>query len=209
MAQNSLPTARPAWSLAAPGIAALLGAFLLTSAFGPVSTAWRMDLHLASGVTLWLFVAFVVPAVLTAAGGAVLGWRWPIAVLLPAVVLMVIGVAITAFAPSVAFLLAGRVVTGLGAGAAAGLAMMLVLRAGNARTPAAAALGLATLLALVLGPLVGMVLVTTLSWRLIFLLATIISVIVLFLCVASEITVLVTSRRPAPHPLGTAPAGAS
>jgi MFS family permease len=194
--------------LAAPSIAALLGAFLLTSAFGPVSTAWRLDLHLASSMTLWLFIAFVVPGALTAAGGGLLGRRWPIAVVLPAVFLMLVGLLLTAFAPSAAFLLIGRVVTGFGAGAAIGLAVLLVLQSGSLRTAAAAALGLATLLALVLGPLVGVVVVTALSWRTVFLLAAVLSLIVLFLCVASEIMVLVTSRRPAPLPHGTATPGA-
>ncbi|WP_163569896.1 hypothetical protein [Fodinicola feengrottensis] len=93
---------RPLWSLAAPGLAALLGAFLLTSLVGPTFTAVRRDLHGDSGLVLWSLVAFVLPALLTAAAGVVLGRRWPAATLLPGVALMVLGLLPMAFAPSVA-----------------------------------------------------------------------------------------------------------
>ncbi|MFD0823859.1 hypothetical protein ACFQ0D_37300, partial [Micromonospora zhanjiangensis] len=93
------PGGRPSWLLIGPALAASLGAFLLAGPVGLEGESVRRELHLPSSATLWVFVAFLLPAALTALLGVLLGRRWPTAVTLPATALLILGTLLTALAP--------------------------------------------------------------------------------------------------------------
>lgn len=192
------PGVRPVWPLIGPALAASLGAFLLAVTVGPAWDAMRRDMHLS---TSGAFVAYLLPAVLAVPVGALVGRRWPTAVALPAIVLLVPGSLLTALAPGSGLLLLGRAVTGFGAGLAWGVTAVLVAQAGARRVWVAPLVAGAVVLALGLGALAGALLARMFSWRWPFLLAVPFEVVALLVTAASGIIVLVQgSSRPARSP---------
>ncbi|MEV6521525.1 MFS transporter [Longispora sp. NPDC051575] len=197
------PGPRPAWLLIGPTIAASLGAFLALVTVGPEWTAIQRDLALANSVLALVLVAYLLPAILAAGVGALVGWRWPTSVAVPASVLLMLGALLTAFAPDSVLLLVGRAVTGLGAGLAWGVTGALVARMARRGVLAAVVAG-AVLVALVLGPVVGAVTEQLASWRLPFLLALPVGIVALLIAAVGGI-VLLTGRASRPTPPQTRP----
>ncbi|MFD0974953.1 MFS transporter [Plantactinospora endophytica] len=195
-----LPGVRPAWLLIGPVLAASLGAFLLTLTVGPEGAAIQRDLQLPTLGILWMFVAFLLPAALAVPVGALVGRRWPIAVALPAIVLLVPGSLLIALAPGSGSLLLGRAVTGFGAGLAWGVTAVLVVPLRARRGWAVPLAAGAVVLGLVLGPVIGALLARFLGWRLPFMLAVLFGVVALLVTAVSGIVVLTRSASPPAQP---------
>ncbi|MDW5322347.1 MFS transporter [Plantactinospora sp. KLBMP9567] len=198
------PGVRPAWLLIGPALAASLGAFLLTLTVGPEWAAMRRDMDLPASAILWVFVAYLLPALLAVPVGALLGRRWPTAVGLPAIALMVPGAVLITLASGSGSLLLGRAVAGFGAGLVWGVTAMLIAQAGPRRVWAAPLVAGAVVLGLGLGPVAGALLARTLSWRWPFLLAVPFGAVVSLVMVVSGIIMLVrqasTPTRPPAAP---------
>ncbi|MBA9003417.1 bifunctional serine/threonine protein kinase/MFS transporter [Thermomonospora cellulosilytica] len=162
------PSARPSagQQLIGPVLGGLVGLYLLTVTTGSGWTEHaRMDLALAASQIPWVSAAYPVAAALTVPVGTVLGRRWPNAVAAASAVLMAVGSLLGFLAVDYTLLLAGRIVSGLGAGALVAEAVGLALRAGPRRASAigpAAGLG-------ALAAALGLVLAATLPWRWAFL----------------------------------------
>lgn len=169
--QGSDADARPLWLLAGPALAAATGAFLLTVPIGSVWSAIQRDLGLPTVFSFLTVVAYLVPAVLAAGIGVLVGRRWPTAVTLPAAALLLIGALLTTLSPGTGVLLVSRAVAGFGAGLAWGVTAMLVMQAGPRRTIALPIVAGAGALALIAGPVAGAVVAQILGWRWPFLLA--------------------------------------
>lgn len=194
------PGARPVWRLVGPAFASSVGAFLLTVAAGPEWTAMRRDMGLSMSVA-WSFVAYLLPAAVGAAVGALVGRRWPAAVALPAAALLVPGALLTAFASGSGALLFVRASTGFAAGLAWGVTVVLVAQVGPRRVWVAPLVGGVVVLGLVLGPVVGALLERAVGWRWPFLLAVPFGLVALLATAISEIVVVVKrAYRPARSP---------
>ncbi|MEU6072563.1 MFS transporter [Micromonospora sp. NPDC047074] len=190
---------RPIWLLAGPAFSALLAAGLLAAPVGPLASAIRRDLGVSSeAMTLTMAASFVAATVALVVPGYLLGRRWPIVTALPALVLLVLGNVLSASASGAALLAAGRVVVGLGAGAVAGVAVVLSGQVGRWRSPARLVLGLALGAALLLGPVVSGVLAQALGWRSVFLVDVVVAVLALLGTVVSGIAWAVARRAPLP-----------
>ncbi|MFE9191737.1 MFS transporter [Micromonospora sp. NPDC007208] len=189
---------RPVWLLIGPTLSASLGAFLLAVTVGPQWVAIQRDMNLPASAVLWIFVAYLLPAVLAVAVGALVGRRWPTAVALSAIALLVPGSLLTALASGDALLLLGRAVTGFGAGLAWGVTAMLVAQMGARRvwvTPLVAGI---VVLALGLGPVAGVLVGRAVGWRWPFMLAVPFGAVALLATVVSGIVVLIQrASRPA------------
>jgi Arabinose efflux permease len=201
----SQPQPRPRWLLVGPALTASLGAFLLTLTTGPEWTAIRENLALSTSMVLWVFVAYLMPALLAVPVGALVGRRWPTAVTLSAIVLMVPGSLLIMLTPGAAALLLGRALTGLGAGLAWGVTAALVAqvaRVGTYRWVVALVVG-AVVLALLLGPAVAALLARTLTWRTPFLLAVPFGAVAFLVAAVSGLIALVRRQpsRPAQPPV--------
>ncbi|MEV0807255.1 MFS transporter [Micromonospora sp. NPDC050200] len=195
------PGVRPVWLLIGPALAASLGAFLLAVTVGPERAAIQRDMHLPTSVIPWIFVAYLLPAVLAVPVGALVGRRWPTAVALPAIALLIPGSLLTALAPGSGPLLVGRAVTGFGAGLAWGVTAMLVTQVGARRVWVAPLVAGAVVLALGLGPVAGALLEPTAGWRWPFVLAVPFEVVALLATTVSGIIVLMRrASRPAQPP---------
>ncbi|MEV4500245.1 MFS transporter, partial [Micromonospora arborensis] len=189
---------RPVWLLIGPTLAASLGAFLLAVTVGPQWVAMQRDMHLPTSAVLWIFVAYLLPAVLAGAVGALAGRRWPTAVALSAIVLLVSGSLLTSLAPGDALLLLGRAVTGFGAGLAWGVTAMLVAQMGARRVRVTPLVAGVVLLALGLGPVAGVLVGRAVGWRWPFLLAVPFGAVAMLVTVVSGIVVLIQrASRPA------------
>ena len=158
----------------------------------------QRDMHLPTSMILWIFVAYLLPALLAVPVGALVGPRWPTAVALSAIALLVPGSLLIALAPGSAVLLLGRAVTGFGAGLAWGVTAVLVAQMGARRVWVAGLVAGAVVLALGLGPLVGALLARMASWRLPFVLAVPVEVVALLATAVSGIIVLMR-RAPSPR----------
>ncbi|OKI62345.1 MFS transporter [Micromonospora sp. CB01531] len=195
------PSARPAWLLIGPTLAASLGAFLLAVTFGPEKAEIQRAMHLPASVIPWIFVAYLLAALLAVPVGALLGRRWPTAVALPAIVLLVPGSLLTALAPGSGTLLLGRAVTGVGAGLAWGVTAVLITQVGARRGLMVPLVAGAVVLALALGPVAGAFLGRSLGWRWPFLAAVPLEVVALLVTAVSGIIVLMRrASQPAQPP---------
>ena len=190
------PPGPPVWTLIGPVLAAALGAFLLTITVGPELTGLQLDLQLPAAAAVWVFGAYLLPAALAVALGLRLGPRWPTALTLGAIALLVLGSLLITLAPAGGALLFGRAVSGFGAGLAWGVTAALVARVGAARvwlTPLAATLGV---LAMLLGAVAGAAGARSLGWRWPFLLALPLGAVAFL--VAVVIGIIVSTRRTGP-----------
>ncbi|MEO3780417.1 MFS transporter [Micromonospora sp. B11E3] len=190
---------RPVWLLIGPAFTASLGAFLLTVTVGLTGAAMQRDMHLPTSAIPWVFVAYLLPAVLAVPVGALVGRRWPTAVALPAIALLVPGSLLTALASGNSLLLLGRAVTGFGAGLAWGVTAVLVTQVGARRVWAPLVAG-AVVLALGLGPVAGTHLTRMLGWRWAFTVTVPFEVVAFLVTAVSGIIVLVqgASRQAQP-----------
>jgi DHA2 family methylenomycin A resistance protein-like MFS transporter len=183
------------WELSGPVLGGLAGLYLLGVTAGPRMTAGvAMDLDLTASTMVWVSAAYLVAAMLTAPAGVMLGRRAPNAVAATAAGLLFLGSVVDALAGDHVMLMAGRVVSGLGAGALIAYAVMLTRDAGR---PWAYVVGGLGAFALVLGPVLGGGLAAALTWRSAFLVA----LPPLILAVLASVIRGITSaaRRPANH----------
>ncbi|MEV1317726.1 MFS transporter [Micromonospora arborensis] len=194
---------RPVWLLIGPTLAASLGAFLLAVTVGPQWVAMQRDMGLPTSAVLWIFVAYLLPAVLAGAVGAFVGRRWPIAVALSAIALLVPGSLLTSLASGDALLLLGRAVTGFGAGLAWGLTAMLVAQMGARRVWVTPLVAGVVLLALGLGPVAGVLVGRAVGWRWPFMLAVPFGAVALLATVVSGIVVLIQRASRPDQPQAT------
>jgi MFS family permease len=186
----------PSWLLIGPALAASLGAFLLAVAIGPVATAIRLDMDLPAFGIVWLSVAFLLPAGLAVPLGFLAGPRWPTAVTLPAIVLLVIGSLLTSLGPGSVTVLLGRAVSGFGAGLAWGVTAFLIVRGRSGPPWVAPAVGGAVGLALVFGVAAAAFIARAIGWRWPFLLAVPFGAVALVAAaVCGTILLSRTSRR--------------
>ncbi|MFG1780164.1 MFS transporter [Micromonospora sp. NPDC049048] len=163
------PVVRPLWSFVGPAFGAMVAAGMLAAPIGPLGAAIRNDLGLSTAaMTVTVVVPYVVVAVLLVPG-YLLGRRWPTATGVPALVFLLLGSVVCAFAPGAVLMGAGLVVVGLGAGTAIGVAVALSGQLGRRRSGARLVLGLALGTALLLAPVVSGVLAQRLGWRPAFL----------------------------------------
>lgn len=191
--------------LIGPAIAAALGAFLLTVTVGTEWVAMQRDMDLSPSMTAWIFVAYLLPSAIAVAIGVPVGRRWPTAVALIAVALMIPGALLTTLAPGSGPLTVARAVTGFGAGLAWGVTAVLVAQMGARRARVAPFVAGAVVLALVLGPVVGAFLARAVGWRFPFILAVPFGVAAFLATAVSGVVVLTqgSSRTQGPkRPLG-------
>ncbi|MEV0083900.1 MFS transporter [Saccharopolyspora sp. NPDC050642] len=195
----------PWWTLIGPGLAAIIGLFMLTALYRTDLTApIQMDLGL-SGLELLMegVVAYLIAAVIAFPLGFLLGARFLTAVTLPAIGVMLIGALLIAFAGGAGMFLVGRVLGGLGAGAAAGVTTALVRGIRHQRSIAAAVVAALGVLAAVVAPFVNQLISDALSFRLTYLAAVPFSFAALIAGAVSGIVLFVVARRPAqPGPHG-------
>ncbi|MBE1579110.1 MFS transporter [Amycolatopsis roodepoortensis] len=190
------PAAGPPWWLViGPGFAALIGLFLLTVIYrfdgGP---DLQIDLGMSSqSFLLNVVVAYVVAAALAFPAGLLLGARFPTSVTVPAIVLMLLGVLLVAFGPSSGMILAGRVLNGLGAGAALGVTVALIRRLRTGRGAAAGVTAGLGVLALVIAPVLGGLLSDATGFRVVFVVA---ALFVFLALVVAGVIGIVTLARP-------------
>ncbi|MCG5434681.1 MFS transporter [Micromonospora foliorum] len=198
---------RPLWSLVGPALGALLAVGLLTAPIGPLASAIKRDLALSTAaMTVTVVASCMVAMASLVAPGYLLGRRWPTATGVPALVLLIVGSAVSAFAPGAALLVAGRVLVGLGAGTVVGVAIALSGQLGRWRSRARLVLGLALGAALLLGPVLSGMLTMALGWRPAFLVDVPVAIFGLVAVVANGIAMSVASgSRPSP-PAAPAPA---
>ncbi|MGI5521574.1 MFS transporter [Micromonospora sp. CA-259024] len=188
----------PVWLLIGPTLAASLGAFLLAVTVGSQWVGIQRDMDLPSSAVLWIFVAYLLPAALAVAVGALVVRRWPTAGTLLAIVLLVFGSLLTALAPGGGVLLVGRAVTGFGAGLAWGVTAMLVAQMGARRVWVTPLVAGAVVLALGLGPVAGVLLGQAVGWRWPFMLAVPFGAVALLVTTVSGIVLLMQrASRPA------------
>ncbi|MGC4749163.1 MFS transporter [Micromonospora sp. DT201] len=189
---------RPVWLLIGPTLCASLGAFLLAVTVGPQWAGIQRDMGLPASAVLWIFVAYLLPAILAVTVGALVGRRWPNAVALSAIALLVPGSLLTALASGDALLLLGRAVTGSGAGLAWGVTAMLVAQMGARRVWVTPLVAGVVVLALGLGPVAGVLVGRAVGWRWPFMLAVPFGVVALLATAVSGIVVLIQrASRPA------------
>jgi MFS family permease len=162
------PVAAPAWwQVSGPGFAALIGLFMLTVIyrFDGMSEIQRA-LGLSSQSLLLIgLVTYLVGAALTVPVGLLLGARFPTAVAIPAICFLLFGVLLIAFADAGGLLMAGRALSGLGTGAAAGATVALILKLRERRGVVAGVTAALAALALVLAPVIGQLISEAMSFR--------------------------------------------
>ncbi|WP_084531807.1 MFS transporter [Nocardia miyunensis] len=185
--------------LIGPGFAAIIGLAMLTAVYRTDGKSLiQLEFHMSSqAVLLNCVVAYVVAAILAVGLGLPLGARFPTGVILAAIGLMLVGTVLTAFAAGSAMLLVGRVLDGLGTGAAAGVIAALVLRLNGRRGIAAAVIAALGVLAAVTAPVVGQLISDAVSFRLAYLAP------VPFLLVALIVSAVggIASAKPPVHPI--------
>ncbi|MEQ0560402.1 MFS transporter [Amycolatopsis sp. NEAU-NG30] len=195
------PVAAPVWwQVFGPGLTALIGLFMLTAIyrFDGMSEIQR-DFGL-SDVSLLLIglVAYLAGAALAAPAGLLLGARFPTAVAVPAACFLLLGVALAAFAPAGGVLAIGRVLSGLGTGAAAGATVALTLKLRQLRAAIAGVFAALAVLSLVLGPVIGQLISEAVGFRVVQLAAIPLLLIALVVTGVIGLVRLSTAKRPAP-----------
>ncbi|GGL39942.1 MFS transporter [Nocardia jinanensis] len=148
-------------------------------------------------------IPYLLAAALTFALGFLLGGRFPTALLIPALIVMIIGVLLTSFASGSAMLLVGRAISGLGAGVAVGVAVAVVRRVKAPRAVAATAVAALGVLAAVAAPFVTRALSEATSFRIAYLATVLFLFVALLASAVSGIARAVTAGRPTqPGPYG-------
>ncbi|GAB3426242.1 hypothetical protein GCM10027569_65070 [Flindersiella endophytica] len=189
---------RPSWTLIGPAFATIIGLFQLTVVFFGTDPTTPIQLDLGLSGTAFLiqaFLAYLVAAAIAFPLGLRFGARAQTAVTLPAVFLMLAGVLLIAFASGAGLLTAGRVVTGLGAGAAAGVTTAL-LRTTSRRAVVAAVTAVLGVVAVVIAPFVNQAIASTTSFRLTYLAA--VPFVILALLVNAVVGIVLVAARKQP-----------
>lgn len=180
----------PLWALAGVVPAVWLAAFVCMITTGPTMVLMQRMLGLSEIQTVMMLGGFLLAAAVGLPLGVLAGRRFPHAVTLVGLSLMVVGMVLTALAPTFLLVISGRVLTGLGAGAVGGAAAALIGRvAPDRRRTVALVTGGVTLAAAVLGGVIGAVVSEALGFRLVFLLATVLALL------AGAVTAVVAIAR--------------
>ncbi|WP_280397357.1 hypothetical protein [Nocardia carnea] len=195
------PGNHPVWALIGPALATIVGLSLVTGVYRLDGVSHlQVELGLSNGGFLLTgVVAYVVAAALAFPLGFVLAPRSLTAVIVPAIGVMFLGVLIVAFGGGPATLLIGRVLGGLGAGAAVGTTVALLRPLDGNRRIAALAVAAVGAVALVIAPLVNQVVSEALSFRLAYAIALPFLFAALLAATITGIVLAVT-RRPTPPP---------
>ncbi|WP_329048575.1 MFS transporter [Amycolatopsis sp. NBC_01488] len=203
------PVATPAWwQVLGPGSAALIGLFMLTVIyrFDGMSEIQR-EFHLSSQSLLLIgLVSYLVGTALTVPAGLLLGARFPTAVAIPALGFLFFGVLLAALADAGGLLLAGRALSGLGTGAAAGATVALILKVRERRGVLAGVTAALAVVALVLAPVIGQLISEVVGFRVIQLVAIPFLFIALIANAVVGFVKLAAAKRPVP-PVPYPPAG--
>ncbi|MBN6041206.1 MFS transporter [Amycolatopsis sp. 195334CR] len=200
------PVAAPAWwQVSGPGLVALIGLFMLTVIYRfDGMSAIQLDLGLSGQSMLMIgLVAYLVAAALAVPAGLLLGARFPTAVAVAAGCFLLLGVALAAFANAGGLLMVGRVLSGLGTGAAAGATVALIMKLRGRRGLVAGVTGGLAVLALVLAPVIGQLISEAVGFRVIQLVAIPFVLIALVVNGVIGIVGLTSAKRqapPAPYP---------
>ncbi|MFC9253375.1 MFS transporter [Amycolatopsis thailandensis] len=198
--RDSQPTAGPPWWLViGPGFAALIGLFLVTVIYRfDGESALQIDLGMSSqSLLLNGLVSYLVAAAIAFPAGLLLGGRFPTPVTVPAIALMLMGVALVAFVPGSGLLLVGRVLGGLGAGAVLGVTVALIRRLHSGRGAAAGVTAGLGVLALVIAPVLGGLLSDATGFRVVFVVAALFVLVALVVAGVLGIVALVKVKTPA------------
>ncbi|WP_370962474.1 MFS transporter [Amycolatopsis sp. cg9] len=190
------------WQVSGPGFTALIGLFMLTVIyrFDGLSEI-QLALGLSSRSLLLIgLVAYLAGAALSAVAGLLLGARFPTAVAVPATCFLLFGVLLAAFADAGGLLMAGRALSGLGTGAAAGTAVALILKLRERRGAVAGVTAGLAVLALVLGPVIGQLVSEAMGFRVIQLIAVPFLLIALVLNAVLGVVRLSAAKRAAAYP---------
>ncbi|SEP44103.1 MFS transporter [Amycolatopsis saalfeldensis] len=199
MQNHPRPAAGPPWWLViGPGLAALIGLFLLTVIYRfDGRSVLQVDLHLSNQALLLSgLVAYLVAAAIALPAGLLLGARFPTSVTVPAICFMLLGVLLIAFTPNGGLLLVGRVLNGLGAGAAIGVTAALIRWLRTGRGVAAALTAGLGVVALAIAPLLGGLVSDTFSFRLVYLIAALFVFVALIVAAVIGIVALTAAKRP-------------
>ncbi|MGP4017677.1 MFS transporter [Saccharopolyspora sp. 5N708] len=195
----------PWWTLIGPGFATIIGLFMLTAVYRTdLISPVQMELGLSGPEFLVEgIVAYLIAAAIAFPLGFRLGARFLMAVTLPAIGVMLIGVLLIAFGGGAGMFLVGRVLNGLGAGAAIGVTTALVQGIRERRSIAAAVVAALGVLAVVVAPLINQVISGALSFRLMFLAAVPFLFAALIASAVIGIVQFAVAKRPAqPGPYG-------
>ncbi|WP_410638463.1 MFS transporter [Amycolatopsis sp. lyj-346] len=205
------PVVEPVWwQVFGPGFAALVGLFMLTVVHRfDGRSALQLDLGLSGqSVLLIVLLPYLVATALAVPVGLLLGARFPTAVTVPAIGFLFLGVLLTAFTPGSGLLLAGRALSGLGTGAAAGAAVALILKLRAGRGVVAGVAAASGALALLLAPVVGRLISDALGFRVSQLAAIPFLLVALIVsAVLGLVKLTAANRRVPPHGVPYPPAG--
>jgi hypothetical protein len=199
----------PWWALVGPGLAAIIGLFLLTAVYGtdsfsPMQRVLGLPAH---ALLMKAVVPYLIAAAVAFPAGVLLGGRHLTAVAVPAILVLAVGVLLVALTENTGILSAGRVLGGLGTGASVGATMAVLLRLDGKRGMASAAMTVPGILAVIVAPWVNERISEAISFRWTFLLAEPLLFVALAAGAVSGI-VLFTSRRaagPVPYGMASAP----
>ncbi|HEY2060131.1 MAG TPA: MFS transporter [Amycolatopsis sp.] len=202
----------PGWLVIGPGLAALIGLFLLTVIYRfDGHSLLQRELHLSTqSLLLSGFVGYLVAAVLALPAGLLLGGRFPTSVTVPALGLMLIGALLVAFTPNVALLLIGRVLDGFGTGAAVGATAALTRRLRSGRGATAGVTAGLGVLALVIAPFLGALISDSTSFRLMYLIGAVFVFLALIVAAVLGIVAMVSAKpkvQPMPYGMPYPPQG--
>jgi MFS family permease len=213
MQYDPRPAAGPRWWLVVgPGFGALIGLFLLTAIYRfDGHSLLQRELHLSTqSLVLSGFVGYLVAAVLALPAGLLLGGRFPTSVTVPAICLLLLGVLLVAFTPNGALLLVGRVLNGLGTGAAVGVTAALIRRLPTGRGAAAAVTAGLGVLALAIAPILGALISDSTNFRLMYLIGAVFAFIALMVTGVVGIVAMVAAKpkvQPMPYGVPYPPQG--
>ncbi|RSD09156.1 MFS transporter [Amycolatopsis eburnea] len=190
------------WQVLGPGSTALIGFFMLTVIYRfDGESEIQRDLGLSSLFLLVAgLVAYLAGVALGAVPGLLLGARFPTAVAVPASCFLVFGVLLVAFADAGALLTAGRVLSGLGTGAAAGATVALIVKLREGRGAAGGVTAGLAVLALLLGPVIGQLISEAVGFRPVHLIAVPFLLVALVVNAVLGIVRLSAAKRTVPQP---------
>jgi EmrB/QacA subfamily drug resistance transporter len=167
-----------------------LGFFVVIASANVMSVATvdvASTLHVGLGAAVWTTTGYLIPLAALLMIGGRLGDRYGYRrVYIAGVVAFLLGSVLAAMAPSLPVLIFGRVIQGIGAGVMSPqpLAIITTTVTRASRGTALGIWGATSGLALLLGPLLGGLLLAVSSWRSIFVVTAVLTVVVLILSAA-------------------------
>ncbi|MEU1982744.1 hypothetical protein [Nocardia sp. NPDC019395] len=194
----------PEWALIGPALATIVGVFLVTGVYrGDWISPIQMELDMSSQAFLLEgVVTYLIAAAIAFPPGYLLCARFLTPAITSAIGVMLIGVLIVAFGGGAGTLLIGRVLGGLGAGAALGVTTALVRSIRRGRGIATAAVSAAGVVTVLVAPFAGQLISDALSFRLVYLAAVPFLLVALLAATVSGIALVMARRSAPPVPYG-------